>query len=396
MVKMICPEALCTGCSACVTSCRNACIHMVPDAEGFLRPSIDESGCDDCGACRAVCPMLHLSEPDLAAEPNVYASWNNDADVRFRSASGGVFSALAEYVLGRGGVVFGAAFDENMVVRHIAIRRIDEIDALRGSKYVQSDIGDAYEQVCRFLKQGNLVLFSGTPCQVAGLYATLGGRRECLLTCDLVCKGVPSPGVFAKYVKAIEERYCAEMTSINFRHKRLDWQIPSTVVYFDDGCERVLTGLDDSYMHGFAHSLTLRPVCYQCPYKTITRKGDLTLGDFWGIGQVDPFAYDTKNGVSIILVNSHDGGRLLEETDARLVKEERTLAEAKHRRTKLSHPIPEPPMRGEVFQDYCRLEYEQLAKLYFADPWLKALIKRVIPRRSLFHLRKLITKVMQR
>jgi coenzyme F420-reducing hydrogenase beta subunit len=366
---------------------------MMPDTEGFLCPVIDVERCDDCGACKRVCPILQMAKPNHSANPRVFACWNKEESVRFESASGGTFSALALHVLENGGVVFGAAFDENMVVKHIAVQRKEDLGKLRSSKYVQSDMGQSYIAIRQLLIQGKKVLFSGTPCQVAGLNTYLGKNNEELLTCDMLCHGVPSPQLFSKYVKYVEKLFGARLVSINFRHKHKGWQLASTVAFFKDGRQCVLEGVANSFMYGFINSLSLRSACHRCPYTNVDRSGDITLADFWGIGEFKPFHHGIRNGISLILVNSEKGLDFFEKSSTKLCVEERTLEEAKYKREKLSRPLPTPEKRKPFFADYQRLEYEELAKLHLVDKGMKGLIKRLVPRTWIFYLRKFARKV---
>lgn len=199
-MPQLAPRDRCTGCGACSSGCPKGAIRMVPDKEGFLYPEITD-GCVQCGHCAHVCPVLKQREPRTA--PQVFAVWNRDPAVRRESTSGGAFSALAAYVLEGGGVVFGAALDKDLRVVHTAVKNVHELHRLRGSKPVQSDMGDAYQQVRLYLDQGRQVLFSGTPCQVDGLYRYLGEHPERLLTCDVACRGVCSPGVWERLVKSM-------------------------------------------------------------------------------------------------------------------------------------------------------------------------------------------------
>lgn len=393
MTTTICPKEQCTGCAACFNICPKECISMVSDPEGFLYPEIDSECCDDCDACRRVCPILNPPEPNHSSDPQVYACWNKDEAVRLQSASGGAFSAFAGHVLDNDGVVFGVAFDADMRLKHIAVHRVEELGRLRSAKYVQSDVGRSYVEVRDLLRKNRRVLFSGTPCQVAALYAFLGKDRENLLTCDIFCKGVPSPGHFAKYVESLERRFHAKLVNINFRNKRNGWELTSTVAMFSDGREYILTGYYNSFMFGFASSVNIRNSCYRCPYTKVNRYGDITLADFWGIGELAPFHHSTRNGISLILVNSEKGRRLFEESSGRICFEERTLEEAKHKQFVLSHPVPKPMNREQFFADYQRLEYEELAKIHLIDKGLKGLIKRLVPRTWIFYLRKCITRI---
>lgn len=390
---MICSKDICTGCAACYNICPSRCITMVSDAEGFLHPEIDIENCTDCGACKRVCPIIHALEPNHFATPKVYACWNKDEDIRFQSASGGVFSALAQHVLDEGGIVFGAAFDENMRIKHIAVDRQEDLGKLRSSKYVQSDVGCSYIKVKEFLEQNKKVLFSGTPCQIAALYAVVGQDNRNLITCDILCKGVPSPGLFTRYVKYLETTFQSKLVNINFRHKCKGWELVSTMATFSNGRQSILTNTNNSFMFGFGKGFTIRLSCYHCLYKNIERLGDITLGDFWGIGELVPFNHNTRNGISLILVNSEKGHQFFEETSQRFCFEERTLKEATNRQPVLNYNIPEPKNRKQFFADYQRLEYEELAKKHLVDKGLKRLIKLVIPQTWIFYLRKLIKKL---
>ena len=194
------PHERCTGCAACCNGCPKGAIRMIPDREGFLYPQVTD-GCVQCGHCTHICPVLKQREP--RTEPAAFAVWNGDEDVRRRSTAGGAFSALAEYVLEGGGVVFGAALDDGLKVSHIAVKNLHDLPRLRGAKPVQSDVGESYQQARLYLDQGRQVLFSGTPCQVDGLYRYLGEHPERLITCDVACSGVCSPGIWEKLVRSM-------------------------------------------------------------------------------------------------------------------------------------------------------------------------------------------------
>lgn len=382
-----CPREQCTGCAACANVCPQKCICMVPDVEGFLFPKVDPDSCVDCGLCQDVCPIIHVGGIEHLVPRKVYACWNNDEATRFDSSSGGAFSALAKHVLDQGGVVFGAAFDKDMTVKHIPATTGEELGRLRGSKYVQSDIGFAYLEVGTLLQQGRRVLFSGTPCQIAGLHAALGKKHENLITCDLLCHGVPSPGLFVKYARYLERCFRAKLINIDFRSKCVGWEVPSTIAFFNNGKQHVLRDRYDSFMHGFVHNLTMRRSCYRCPYAKPERQGDITLGDFWGIGEFAPFRHDTRNGISVVLVNSKEGCRLLEESAPQLCLEERKMEEVRSMRA-LSCPWPEPKNRDGFFSNYQQVGYDKLAKTYLVDKGLKRLIKLVVPPAWIFFLRK--------
>ena len=217
----------CVGCHACFNICPVRAITMVENEEGFKYPQLDKQTCVNCGKCEKVCPALIGHPLTHDKSPEFYAVWNKENDIRRQSSSGGMFRILAEEIIAEGGVVYGAAFDEANHLRHIRVENVDELGALMGSKYVQSDIGTMLGQVRADLRNGRQVLFSGTPCQVAGLYAFLGGNHENLLTVDVLCHGVPSPGVFQRYLEGIGvDGGCR----IEFRNKDKGWKRFSLIV----------------------------------------------------------------------------------------------------------------------------------------------------------------------
>ena len=315
----------CCGCGACAALCPHEAIEMRPDEEGFLYPAIDPGHCVDCGLCERRCPALS-AEP--RGEKPAYAARVKEEGVREDSSSGGIFTALARTVLRRGGVVFGAAMDAEFHVSHVGVMEESALRQLRGSKYVQSDADDAYRQTALLLEAGLPVFFTGTPCQVAGLYATLGGDRENLLTADIVCHGVPSPAVFDAYLKMLEAERGAKLTRYVFRDKRKGWKDFSVVATFEDGAQYAAGQQEDVFMRGFLGDLYLRPSCHGCPYVGERRPGDITLGDMWGAQEIVPDMEDDR-GLSLVFTNSEKGIQAFEEiqkeTDCRRTDPKRNI-----------------------------------------------------------------------
>lgn len=319
----------CTGCTACASACPRDCIAMEADKNGFLCPRVDGEKCVECGLCQKTCPILNKTEP--AEEKTLaYAACSLDEAVRLESSSGGVFTELARAVLREGGVVFGAAYDENFCVRHVCAESLAELELLRGAKYAQSELGDTFRQVKAALKERR-VLFSGTPCQVAGLKAFLG--RECagLVTVDFVCHSVPSPMAWREYVKyRAEQDNGGELpAAINLRSKKTGWSRYqySNLFEYATGASHTAQSGQSLYMKLFVGGYISRPSCENCAFKGYSRVSDLTLGDFWGIWDIAPEMDDDK-GTSVILCHTAIGRELLERISGRLTMKPVTLEEA--------------------------------------------------------------------
>lgn len=290
----------CCGCHACATVCAKHCITMQTDEEGFLYPIVDREACTDCGLCEKVCPVINQSEPRKPLK--VYAAKNKNEEIRRQSSSGGIFTLLAEKVIGEGGVVFGARFDEDWNVIHSWTDTIEGIAAFRGSKYVQSTIGDTYREAKDFLKQGRKVLFSGTSCQIAGLKKYLGKDYDNLLTVDVVCHGAPSPLVWRRYLKDLNSND-SMITDVNFRSKKRGWRNYSYLIQSQGGVLFDDYALNSEYLQGFSLNLTIRPSCYNCPSKKGKSESDITLADCWGIEKMNIMQDDNK-GVSAVFLNT--------------------------------------------------------------------------------------------
>lgn len=315
------PKEQCTGCAACVNRCPADCISMQSDGEGFSFPTVDESRCTGCGACRVSCPVLNPgAEPEANHAPGCYAAWSKDEQVRFQSTSGGVFTHLAQAIFAQGGSVAGAGYRTDHLVEHVLISSEANLEPLRQSKYVQSEIGLVYREIGDRLCQGKPVLFVGTPCQCAGLQGFLQKEHENLFLCDFICRGVNSPKVYLAYLRELEERYSSFVKQVWFKNKTYGWNRFCTKIVFENGREYLADRETDPFMLGYIKSrlsLYMRPCCYDCRFKGIRRPTDITLGDFWGIEKQFP-ALDTKKGVSLVLVQSGKGRRLFDQSAAEL------------------------------------------------------------------------------
>ena len=312
--KMIAANrADCNGCEACANICPKKAIKMTRDAEGFAYPKINPELCIKCGRCSEICPALNLEPETIYAFPLTFTAIHSNEAILRQSSSGGVFTALSEFVLRNKGVVFGAGFDKKWRVRHTVVRKLDELKNLRGTKYVQSKIGEVYKQVRTALNK-SLVLFSGTPCQCAGLKRFLGGDFDNLLTVEVICRGVPSPALWESYIDRLG--YAHDIASINFRSKRNAWGQRMDINFFDQEHVSSLIG-NNIYGRLFRRNLSLRPSCSTCKFKFPNGQSDLTLGDAWGVKDFAPEMHDER-GVSLVLVHTQKGANVLEQANLKL------------------------------------------------------------------------------
>lgn len=297
----------CCGCKACDNVCPKSAIIMKCDSEGFWYPVIDNKKCINCSLCEKVCPVLSV-EKQISLK-KAYACYNKNNEVRLTSSSGGMFTLLSEEVLKDGGVIFGATFNEEFQVVHGYTNNKNGLDAFRGSKYVQSNINKSYTDAKIFLESGKKVLFSGTPCQIAGLKSFLNKKYDNLICVDIICHGVPSPKVWKEYKKSIiKEKNLVNMT---FRDKSEGWKNAVLKYKFKDGSEYKEAYKESKYIRGFIENIYLRPSCYKCKFKSLDRDSDITLADFWGIENFIP-NMDDQNGISLILVHTEKGIDILE------------------------------------------------------------------------------------
>lgn len=343
------PSINCTGCESCVNACPINCIVFEQNDEGFFYPHIDGEKCIHCGKCERACPSLVKKEECKEQNtPEAYAVINNDLEQRKSSSSGGVFVLLAKRILERQGLVFGAAFsDDCKSVEHIAVTDEKELHRLQGSKYVQSRIGKAYSEAEQHLKMGREVLFTGTPCQISGLLAYLGKEYDNLFTQDFVCHGVPSPGIWSRYLEEKEQSNGSEISCVAFRNKSLGWVFGQMKIDFQNGKSTSVCYHDDLYVRGFLADLFLRPSCYQCENKGLDRCADITLGDFWGVKQVAPSMNDFY-GTSLVFAHNEKGKELLTLLDS--IKMQPVDAEAATRYNPAAiRSVKRPPQRELFF-----------------------------------------------
>lgn len=352
----------CSGCHACSNVCPKQCITMTEDSEGFLYPQIDEDKCVNCGLCEKVCPIINVPKA-LDNTILAYACKNRDNGARDLSSSGGVFSLMCNYVISKKGVVFGAAFDESFSVSHMYAETLEECEKFRGSKYVQSKIGDSYIKAKQFLDSERVVLFSGTPCQIAGLEAFLIKKYENLIMIDIACHGVPSPSVYKKYIDLLEEKNKSKISSISFRDKSTGWSKYSFRVDFENGNKAKEIGCNNIYMKGFLSDIYLRPSCYECKFKKPVTSADVTLADYWGIQKIHP-DFDDDRGASLVLVNTKRGQDIIKNISSHIDIIKTDLEYAVSCNPCIARPVKYNCKRDEFFNEFHKNDIEKIIHKY--------------------------------
>lgn len=354
---------------ACVNACPKGCIAMVDAGEGFAIPHINADICIECGACMKVCHRIS-SVSEYQTPLKTLACWTKRDDDRKMSSSGGAFSVLARKVLSENGVVFGATMDANLQVKHICIERIDDIVKLQGSKYVQSYLGDTYKQVRDKLRLERLVLFTGTPCQVGGLLNFLRKKYDNLITCDMVCHGVPSQRAFDAFCERTQIKGTCQGVSFRFTAGwgfQLARELVAPTQAGDSNSthfvRKVVNPRNAWYMRAFNKGLMFNESCFSCAYTTPQRVSDFTMADYWGLGLKTPFNHSTFKGVSMLLVNNQKAVDFIG-TCSDLFLEERTLEEAIEGNYNLSHNSERPSGRDTFIQDMQDMEARALVAKY--------------------------------
>lgn len=348
----------CSGCTACMNICPKKCIKMVPDDEGFLYPKIDEKLCIDCGLCIKTCPVAKINLKNELVK--AYAVKNKDDDARLNSTSGAVFTAISKYVFNNNGVVVGCKFDDKFHAVHDFAENLKEMETFRGAKYVQSILEDIFKKTKDFLDSGRLVLFTGTPCQIAGLSSYLNKEYTNLIKCDLVCHSVPSPKALRAYMDELEDKNSSKITNLVLREKQLNgWSTSNIKVEFEN--KEIYRELlkDTSFMQGFNKGLFNRPSCANCVYKNFSGSADITIGDYWGI-EIKNSKFADNLGVSLVFVNNNRGEEIFNKIKDNIEYIETPVSEATVKNPYVVTSSPAHKNRDEFFSSMNEEKFSDL------------------------------------
>lgn len=370
-------KEICCGCTACMNACPQKAITMQSDGEGFLYPQVDKNLCISCGICKKVCPFQ--KEISLNQDTLIFAAKHIDPDVVADSTSGGVFTALSDYILKKNGAVYGVAFGDGFRVCHQKASSAKQRDTFRGSKYVQSDLGYIFQDINIELKRGTNVLFTGTPCQNAGLRSYLEQvHADCynLYLCDNVCHGVPSPLIWREYVEFLENKFKDEMQLFSFRSKKYGWKSMKTHAKFTNGIHDKECNMQYSFMDLFLSLYLTRPSCFNCKFTSFNRPSDITLADFWNIEYSKPYMDDDK-GVSLVLVNTIKGQNLFNKIRDNLICEESNKIDCWQ--PHLEYPCAKPKGREKFWREYHEKGASYVIKKYGRGTFSSRMKKELTP-----------------
>lgn len=395
MISVFDKKEDCCGCTACKSICPTQAITMKPDKEGFLYPVINQELCSDCGICRNVCAFQTGYDISHNLEsPEVYALKHKSDEVRRSSSSGGAFTAISDYILSIGGVVYGAAFDQELQVLHKRAESKTDRNKFRGSKYVESNLNDVFYQIRQDLLNGKYVLFTGTSCQVAGLkkyLLKLKTNMERLILVDLICHGVGSPLIFKDFVSYLERRNKSEVVEYYFRSKVAGWGHTEQII-FRNGRNDYSSTLSQLHKKLFYSNLCLRPSCYECRYANIRRPSDITIADFWGIENKFPEFKDDL-GISAVIINTHQGSIIHSKLND-IVTITCNIQDCLRKQKNLHSPSPLNPKREQFWQDYYKYGFEYIAQKYAGYSFrgrVKSLLKDFLKKIGLLmYVKKLV------
>lgn len=357
----------CCGCSACYNICPKDAIKMTADREGFLYPEINQYLCINCQLCKKVCPVINEKELKNKAEGDFYLAIHKSNDVLKNSTSGGAFTAVSDIFLKENGIICGVDFDDSFCVVHKMTETREERDRFRFSKYVQSELGDIFTQIRKELIAGRKILFSGTPCQCAGLKAYIGNTplKKNLYICDLICHSIPSPFIWEEFKKILEKENGGILDEVHFRTKKLDWSRSSSNKSFLFSTTEMdgVQGDERFYKMFFGLLSISRPSCSACRFTDTHRVSDITIADYFGIEEFAPEKYD-KRGLSLVIVNNEKGEEILNKMKTDMEMEKRKSSESVKHQQRLSYPISYPENREEFWDNVIEVGLEETMKKY--------------------------------
>ena len=373
----------CCACGACLNVCPKQAIVMNEDEYGYLYPVIDEKKCVRCGKCKKVCSFQNVIEKNKPLE--TFAAISKSKDIRMKSASGGIFASMAKKYVENQGLVVGAELKSDFSVHHIIISENSEIYKIQGSKYVQSSTDKVFSSIKQYLKEGKNVLFSGTPCQVAGLSGYLGKEFDNLLTVDIVCHGVPGTRMFQNYINVLKNKK-GKVTNFLFRDKNNGWGKNGSAIINNRKVK--IWQSSSSYLYYFSKGWIYRDSCYKCPYACSHRSGDITLGDYWGIEKQHPEylgnnKWDEQKGISLVIANTQKGIEFLNSIKDILDMRESSFEKAALANAQLNYPSM-PGQRETILEIYLKGGWEALEKKFRKNigwRYYSSQIKSFIPKK---------------
>lgn len=363
----------CCGCSACMQACPRQCIKMIFDEEGFRYPKINKSNCIECGLCEKICPIRNTSYKEGNVK-KICVGYAKDDKIRLKSSSGGIFSLLAKSCIEENGVVYGASFNDTTNVFHIGVEKVKDINKLQGSKYLQSRIGNTFIEAKKRLENNQKVIYSGTPCQIAGLKSYLKKDYDNLLTVDVLCHGVPSGKLWNKYITEQEKMHESSVQKIFFRDKKYGWKRYAVLLEFSNNTTYECVFAEDPFMKMLLANISLRPSCYSCKFKGMPHPADITLGDCWGVEKHSPEMDDNK-GTSVIMLNTTRGVHELKKILSTMQYKECTLNCAVPPNAESRQQVRIHPNRKRFFEKMDSSSIEELTKFINASILTRVLYK---------------------
>lgn len=387
-------KSTCYGCRACELNCPKGAISMIPDDEGFIYPVLNRSDCIDCSLCYKTCPY---DNPVQLKNPlEGYALQYKNRDKLLNASSGAAFPAIADYILSKGGYVVGCIFNEKIEAVHVVTKDPEIVFKMSGSKYVQSDTADTYKLTKDLLLTQKSVLFSGTPCQIAGLLKFLNKPYDNLITVDLICHGVPSPALLQEYIAST---YKGTVMELKFRDKKSNgWCSQGSVKYASGkrmSAKKRTSPYTDSYYYYYLQNSISRHCCYECAFSTQGRVSDITIGDYWNIRDVMP-EFDPKDGVSAVLINSEKGQDIIQSISPNIICQQTEIADIVKGNGNLQKPCEKPPQRDYIYDRIRKEGYHKVAQEECKYQYVIPFIKKLIPSGLKKQIKNIISSIRKK